>query len=417
MDSDASTVSAPEDNLDSDPHDEEFPKLFYVNDLNSVDAVIRSFEYKTNSKFAVVNTSSSFGYCLTIPAEHVNRNIMFVDKIGDYESIPYDGEPYFVIGQKTLGCKFGLEYMAKHLKKRRARRKQRGSKAQKKLKTLFTKCPARIYVREVLKFPKFKIENNIRSLRDIASYQLAEALKKGEAAGERRFYICLPRLAEHKGHELLENVNGVTDRSVVQKLHELMNHGISDSERLQKDIFEYVRNELFKGTEVPPETDCRFFPSKKRIYSMRKNWRKRKRNRVKQNEGVVSTISGEMLSIVDDPTSKESDRGGDKAAGVSVGGKGMDGEDEGRLQTSHEQISVWSASAMNEFNSNLKGCNILYDHIKNLLVLSGDKRVAGNVKKRLGNIIEELENNAKSKKKKKSLIVEGTSDGVGADLS
>ncbi|XP_076038667.1 uncharacterized protein LOC143023892 [Oratosquilla oratoria] len=62
-------------------------------------------------------------------------------------------------------------------------------------------CPAQIYIIEIARFPDFKIEENVKHLRDKQSKKLKKALIDGKVVKFERVYIMkLPAVTEHTGH-------------------------------------------------------------------------------------------------------------------------------------------------------------------------------------------------------------------------
>ncbi|KAG7170877.1 Calcium-responsive transcription factor-like 1, partial [Homarus americanus] len=185
--------------------------------------------------------------------------------------LDFDGIPYIVLGSRTYDCQYGVDRNLNH-KRRYKKTRMKGGKIIKRHYhrvpgTKKQNCPAQIYIREVVKFPNFRITSNTEYYRRKASSQVQNAMKDGNAFGERRTYVHFPSMADHKYH-CVEQVQGLKrpiDSRVKKKIHDLVAEGITDYKVLKTNLQQYIQTELFAGQDLPSRSSRRFFPPKSEI--------------------------------------------------------------------------------------------------------------------------------------------------------
>ncbi|KAJ8025323.1 Calcium-responsive transcription factor [Holothuria leucospilota] len=248
----------------------QFPKLFYTTSASEAYQVIESYELKTNSKFIVYKESKYFGQNVPLyvmacqedrrdgSKEKVKHRIVWEDRetsLAKYEPIPYDGVPYMQLGRKICDCHLGVLREKPRRGSSKCNRKIPGSRK--------VGCTARISLREIHKFPEFKVEKGCDSdyYRSLKSKEIRKAIVNGDIIGERRIYVNLPSVSDHSGHDITRVDNFLTDPKVKKKIYELVYQKIFTVKELREKTKEFVEKELFKGKSLPSLTDTRFHPS------------------------------------------------------------------------------------------------------------------------------------------------------------
>lgn len=185
--------------------------------------------------------------------------------------LDFDGIPYIVLGSRIYDCQYGVDRNLNH--------KRRYKEAQMKGDNIFRKryhriqatkkqdCPAQIYLREIVKFPDFRIISNTEYYRRKSSARVQNALKSGNVCGEKRTYVHFPYISDHKNHSL-EEVRGLKhpiDSRLKKKIHELVADGITDVKTLKSILCQFVQTELFAGKDLPSKSNRHFYPKKSDI--------------------------------------------------------------------------------------------------------------------------------------------------------
>ncbi|XP_022111030.1 uncharacterized protein LOC110990366 isoform X3 [Acanthaster planci] len=195
--------------------------------------------------FAIQNQSTeSSEYKVDRP-----HKIYFEERSADLSGlgIPYDGIPFINVGKKVMDCQYGMDrcvaakrkYMERQLKDFSRQRRPLAQERTKKIK-----CRAQIRMKEILKYPEYKVPLNSRSRKERVrlSKELREALKNGMVKGEKRIYIQWPGLADHTGHSLgqqavkqvkpclsgkqaIKEVNALSWDSFIQRFGSVVEHG------------------------------------------------------------------------------------------------------------------------------------------------------------------------------------------------
>lgn len=267
--------------------DVEFPKLFYVSSMDAVKKVIQNYELRTKSQFAAHRETKNFATNWSIFSALPKHRITWQDREGRYEKIPHDGVPFIVVGKRSMSCTFGPTYRSKAMEELRKQNELKGKK-HRTVPQRSVNCPAQISIREIHKFPEFSLPDNqnTKHQREKMMRELKHSLIKKKLIGERRFYVSLPRMRDHQGHDFEKDVSKLrTDYRVIRKLTDLIYRRVFDPRKLSELITKYVKEELFKDLPAPPPSDARFYPSKRRILNISYN------TRVKmQEEGIAVPI-------------------------------------------------------------------------------------------------------------------------------
>ncbi|XP_050967295.1 uncharacterized protein si:dkey-31c13.1 isoform X1 [Labeo rohita] len=164
---------------------------------------LRGFEEDTMTKFVVWTKDKAFGVDDPKPG---SKKIMW-----QLQYVPFDGIPFMVLGRRVYSCHLGVD-KHKHEKQKRQlqllndqsehcyEERRRRLQDSKKLD-----CPARIYVVHLIRFPDYKIPDDIHKQRKESSERLRRALTANPSAVkfEEQYVACFPGIEEHKNHPLV----------------------------------------------------------------------------------------------------------------------------------------------------------------------------------------------------------------------
>eukprot|EP00111_Clytia_hemisphaerica_P002098 TCONS_00005899-protein len=245
--------------------------LNMANSFSSVDEAtiaITHFMAKTNSSFAVNKTDGEFG---KPGIKFEKHRILFEDisKEGVIKQIQFTGYPFLVTGMKRMECSHGVDRDKERKLKRKLensteeeyqQRKSRSGRISKKMG-----CPASILLRDIIFFNDDKIEENIKYQKSKAISCIRQKIDEGTIHFTRRILVKFPDPNSHEGHSTDESAGSLQrlDKSIIEKIQELVIHGIDDINELENLLHEYVAK-LFHG-DIPPITCRKFFPEPKDI--------------------------------------------------------------------------------------------------------------------------------------------------------
>ncbi|XP_042879633.1 uncharacterized protein LOC122258024 [Penaeus japonicus] len=176
----------------------------YVDSVEKANETVKRYQERTSSKFICYKVQRSFGrneWCLD------NHKILWhqeEQKVKlENNFLGSDGIPYVLIGSKILECQFGIDRNLYQKKRHQERRKVELLKIKDRRHPISKKvnCPAKIILKDVIKFPSFKAEKNTAHAKKLKALLLRLALKESRAEGERRIYIQLPEETDHCNHE------------------------------------------------------------------------------------------------------------------------------------------------------------------------------------------------------------------------
>lgn len=141
----------------------------------------------------------------------------------------FDGVPFFVLGTRYLGCQFGNESdqkMSIYLDLKDSPSGQCEAKRE--------KCPAKIILKEVIKFPHYKIDSNTSYEKKKWSKLVRDGLCKGTVKTERRIYVELPKSDAHV-HTITWKTSGIVTAMPTHCL--VCNARLSSSTRATVSLF------------------------------------------------------------------------------------------------------------------------------------------------------------------------------------
>nr|XP_055025687.1 uncharacterized protein si:dkey-31c13.1 isoform X2 [Misgurnus anguillicaudatus] len=202
------------------------------------DLKLTGFEEDTMTKFIVWTKDKAFGVDDPKPG---SKKIMW-----ELQYVPFDGIPFMVVGRRVYSCHQGVD---KHKHEKQTRQLQllddcsdhqyKESRRLQDSKKLG--CPARIYVVHLIRFPDYKIPDDIHKQRKESSGSLRRALTTNPSAVkfEEQYVAHFPEIEEHKNH--------------------------------------HVVKEPFKGEAAPPPTRRRFYALDKDIRNIIKSTKDGKR--------------------------------------------------------------------------------------------------------------------------------------------
>ncbi|XP_064118125.1 uncharacterized protein LOC135223552 isoform X2 [Macrobrachium nipponense] len=195
--------------------------------LNAVSTLLRKHEENTSTRYSLIRSDPNFGNS-TWNNEDCRIQWEEGEKIVG-ERLMFDGVPFFVLGTRYLGCQFGNESdqkMSIYLDLKDSPSGQCEAKRE--------KCPAKIILKEVIKFPHYKIESNTNYEKKKWSKLVRDDLCKGTAKTERRIYVELPKSDAHV-HTITWKTSGVTTTMPTHCL--VCNARLSSSTRATVSLF------------------------------------------------------------------------------------------------------------------------------------------------------------------------------------
>ncbi|XP_071497373.1 uncharacterized protein [Diadema antillarum] len=234
------------------------PNFGYVGTQEAAKALREFFELQKALRFTALRTSANFGKTDTLKQKKKLKWADIDSVVG--AAIPFDGIPFLILDKNTYECEYGKD----HKLKQRAQRKsshnndkddainssrRKTSEAEKHKKR---NCPAKIRMKEVMKFPDFKLDFDSRYQRNKVTENLNIAMEKGQVMGERRIYISFPTDDEHKGHDLRSQVC-VTGQHVDERIINFIDQLIAERaertvEGVSQEVSSFVEDFLSKDS-------------------------------------------------------------------------------------------------------------------------------------------------------------------------
>ncbi|XP_076028661.1 uncharacterized protein LOC143017738 isoform X2 [Oratosquilla oratoria] len=129
-------------------------------------------------------------------------------------------------------------------------------------------CPAKIIVREIVKFPCYKMHvDSVRRRKSISAQLRKDIAKDRVQGGDFRMYVDLPLEEDHKNHVtgIEAGVLQSVDKRVVDQIYALVNEGICNVDEVKHHLVSFVHDELFQQHNLPASNNRRFFPRRKDI--------------------------------------------------------------------------------------------------------------------------------------------------------
>ncbi|XP_072025750.1 uncharacterized protein [Amphiura filiformis] len=243
----------------------------FVHTVEDAYDVMRSYEVHTTSKFVQVRTVQDFGKDLDcLKYQH---RVRFEDRKQCKDSIsasenrlPIKDTPFLLLGTKWFECQHGRDYHV-NFKRKRNEAIETGNiivkRRNKATKTKKVGCLAKVWMKDVLVFPKKKLRPDVKTARKM----LSKEIRAGTVKGERRIYVFLPHPGEHKNHVVGE-ASGETQRvdpQVIDNIYWLVRQGIHTTRDVQLHLERFVKEELFRYQTPPSASNRRFYPTKKDI--------------------------------------------------------------------------------------------------------------------------------------------------------
>jgi len=214
--------------------------ILYVSSLQEVSNVLTEYESKTNTKYCTYFAQKNFGTTDVYEKKHKIR-------WNDAEGIEFDGVPFAVGSIKCLDCQHGKNRRATNdnITNKTLLNEEFNSPLRLK-ETKKVGCAAQVHLKEIIKFPEFKIECNSRWKREKQSKLIRQAMQGKKVVCKRMFLIRLPSKADHSQHLFDENYESTRERihsDVVMKIQELYLANYS-TQQILTSISAYVTNEL-----------------------------------------------------------------------------------------------------------------------------------------------------------------------------
>lgn len=187
----------------------------YVYTVQQVKEVQTRWQALTASKFVCIKTTKGYGKndFEDLLKHNLQWELPSLGSAGNCnKGLDYDGIPFVILATKVLDCQYGVD---RHLKRKLANDNMRNQAQSTEGKKRFRSsnkeckkldCPAQVLVKDVLKFPDFRIDNKTDAKKAAVSRKLRQSLESNKnVVGERRYYLKLPLPTEHNGHPLLES--------------------------------------------------------------------------------------------------------------------------------------------------------------------------------------------------------------------
>ncbi|XP_072163399.1 uncharacterized protein [Diadema setosum] len=246
------------------------PNFGYVGTQEAAKALREFFELQKALRFTALRTSANFGKTDTLKQKKKLKWADIESVAGT--AIPFDGVPFLILDKNTYECEYGKDHKLKQRAQRKSshnndqddavsssRRKTSESDKHKK-----RNCPAKIRMKEVMKFPDFKLDFDSRYQRNKVTENLNIAMEKGQVVGERRIYISFPRDDEHKGHDLRSQVC-VTGQHVDERIINLIDQLIAERaertvEEVSQEVSSFVEDVLSKDGLASDSPSFRLSP-------------------------------------------------------------------------------------------------------------------------------------------------------------
>lgn len=159
--------------------------------LEEAEGEVKAHEERTGTRYNLSKADPSFGSSSWNVAE-----CKLVWEEGEkYQGtrLDFDGVPFFVLGTKQLTCHYGANT-----------KKFSTSSLSKK-----PSCPAKVVLKEVIKLPDYKIENNTNYEKKKWSKMIRDDMCCGNVRFERRIYVQLPSLDVHHHTVLTKRVQEI----------------------------------------------------------------------------------------------------------------------------------------------------------------------------------------------------------------
>jgi len=180
------------------------------------------------------------------------------------------GIPFISLGQKRFDCHHGQRRRVKKKAKEEQvdQSNETPVKSRKRIASKKLGCPAKVIIKEMMRFPGYKVEMKSEYKKKVASHKLREAIKSCNVENQERFFeLTIPSISTHRNHAI-----GIDDSSCQEIDHELskkiadyVKSGVRNPDEMKQLLKMYVKYEIFPSKELPQGTNSRFYPSIKII--------------------------------------------------------------------------------------------------------------------------------------------------------
>ncbi|KAK3881671.1 hypothetical protein Pcinc_013891 [Petrolisthes cinctipes] len=167
------------------------PELGYCLTLDEATDKVNQHEEDTDTNYGLLRSDLHFG-STNWNKEDCRIQWEEVDKYHG-ERLDFDGVPFIVLGSKYLGCQHGVRNTVKNSKYAEWRKKEGEEPLARK-----GSCPARIILKEVIKFPNYKIDSNTNYEKKKWSKVVRDDIRKETAGPQRRIYVQFPSSQDHQ---------------------------------------------------------------------------------------------------------------------------------------------------------------------------------------------------------------------------
>ncbi|XP_056155855.1 calcium-responsive transcription factor-like [Lampris incognitus] len=233
----------------------------------SFEGILKKYEEDTLTKFIVSTKDKAFGQEDPTPG---SKKIMW-----ELKYVPFDGVPFMVVGRKVYSCHQGKD---KHKKEKQTRQQQlledhlehsyeeRGRLLQDSKKL---DCPARIYVLHLIRFPGYKIPDDLNKWRRESARRLRVVLatNPSDVKFEEQYAAYFPGIKAHKNHPGVGEVTEVrepVDPRIERRIEKLALAGARKVSEVRRHISIFV-SELFRGEAPPHQQGAGFTPLTKTL--------------------------------------------------------------------------------------------------------------------------------------------------------
>ena len=198
----------------------------FVSTIEEARKVIEAHEILTGTKYVLWRGLSGFG---TATPKAKGRRIMWQEMKNSNNQMRHgienDGTPFMVCGEIIYDCVHGSDQHKSWktlYSKRQKEMEEKGTPVKTRKRISMSKkvgCPAKIYLKEVIKFPEYTPTKLSNFRTKSASKKLRTDLLEGVNVNyERRIYVSLPTLEDHKFHLIggnMAEVSQVTYRAPI----------------------------------------------------------------------------------------------------------------------------------------------------------------------------------------------------------
>eukprot|EP00794_Sanderia_malayensis_P002783 gene2783-3220_t len=228
---------------------------------------VKQYQEKETATFAVYRHEKNFGNTAVKGGKH---DVLWKDK-----HIIYDGIPYMVLSRKDLDCQHGAD--RKTAQKKKMQSKKATDHIQVKPRNIVQDsikfgCKAQILMREIVKFPDFKITQDSVKRRNNASKKLrnmiADASHDSEINFERKIWVLFPSNDEHNhptnhGNAFHQKV----DARIIAEIYRLVEDGVRNVNEMRRHLKSYTENVLFKDRPLPSTLNRQYYPRKVDVHN------------------------------------------------------------------------------------------------------------------------------------------------------